>query len=228
MLISYRHLALYAIVMMLGAFCWFVGNGIWLLGLPIYKVIIWWIGFLVLTIAGERLELSRILHLSKENKLIFILAVSVFIIGALLAIKIFGIGVRIASIGMIVLALWLLRNDIARRTIHKSGLSRFMAVSLLLGYIWLVKSGILGLLFEGTTAGFYYDAILHSIFVGFVFSMIFPHAPIIFPTVMGLPKLLPFQSWFYVHLTLLHLSAVFTDNRRPITVTTRASVGRII
>jgi hypothetical protein len=45
---------------------------------------------------------------------------------------------------------------------------------------------------------------LHSIFLGFVFSMIFAHAPIILPTITGLS--LPFQKIFYLHAGLLHLS----------------------
>ena len=36
------------------------------------------------------------------------------------------------------------------------------------------------------SAGPRYDAMLHSIFLGFVFSMIFAHAPIILPTITGL------------------------------------------
>src|SRR3970282_2577836 len=85
--IFYPHLALHAIVMMLGAFCWLVGNGLWLLGLPFYKIALWGIGFFTLTIAGERLEISRVLEISKKTKLVFILAVVVFIGGSLLAIK---------------------------------------------------------------------------------------------------------------------------------------------
>jgi len=205
--IFYYHLALYAVVIILGASCWLIGNGLWLLGLPFYKVAIWWIGFLVLTIAGERLEISRVLQTSKKSKAVFIVAVTVFIGGALLAIKVFNAGVHIASTGMIALGLWLLRCDIARRTVNQKGLSQFIAMSLLLGYVWLGLGGLLGLLLGGTTAGFYHDAILHSIFIGFVFSMIFAHAPIIFPTLMDLPpSFLPFQSSFYIHLALLHLS----------------------
>jgi hypothetical protein len=45
---------------------------------------------------------------------------------------------------------------------------------------------------------------LHAIFLGFVFSMIFAHAPIILPTITGLA--LPFQNIFYLHAGLLHLS----------------------
>ena len=45
---------------------------------------------------------------------------------------------------------------------------------------------------------------LHAIFVGFVFSMIFAHAPIIFPAVLGRP--INFYPIFYSHLILLQLS----------------------
>jgi hypothetical protein len=42
--------------------------------------------------------------------------------------------------------------------------------------------------------------------VGFVFSMIFGHAPIILPSVLGIA--LPFHRTFYAHWALLHLSLV--------------------
>jgi hypothetical protein len=62
-----------------------------------------------------------------------------------------------------------------------------MAVCLIAGYVWLAVGGILWLLFAQLFgAGPRYDAMLHSIFLGFVFSMIFAHAPIILPTITGL------------------------------------------
>jgi hypothetical protein len=45
---------------------------------------------------------------------------------------------------------------------------------------------------------------LHSILLGFVFSMIFAHAPVIFPSITG--TAMPFLPRFYLHLALLHLS----------------------
>lgn len=45
---------------------------------------------------------------------------------------------------------------------------------------------------------------LHAIFLGFVFSMIFAHAPIILPIVSGWD--LPFHNAFYLHAGLLHVS----------------------
>jgi hypothetical protein len=101
--------------------------------------------------------------------------------------------------------LWLLRFDIARRTIRQKRLTRFIAACLLPGYVWLVASGLLWFRFGGLyTAGPIYDAILHSLFLGFVFSMIFGHAPIIIPSVLRVS--VPFRPIFYAHLAFLHLS----------------------
>jgi len=47
---------------------------------------------------------------------------------------------------------------------------------------------------------------LHAFFLGFVFAMIFGHAPIIFPAVLRRP--MPWRPAFYGHLLLLHLSLV--------------------
>jgi hypothetical protein len=194
----------FTMTMALGAMLWLTGNVLWLTGWPIYSAVLWWAGFLMLTIAGERLELNRVLRLSGYVQRIFLLAVTLFLVGLVITLFNFDLGVRLAGAGMIALALWLLRYDIARYTVRKTGLTRFIAVCLLSGYIWLGLSGLLALRFGGVTAGFQYDALLHTFFVGFVISMIFGHAPIIFPAVLG--KSFTFQPVFYSHLVLLHLS----------------------
>ena len=53
-------------------------------------------------------------------------------------------------------------------------------------------------------AGPIYDAILHSVFLGFVFAMIFGHAPLIFPSILGRP--MAYLPAFYLPLVALHLS----------------------
>ncbi len=45
---------------------------------------------------------------------------------------------------------------------------------------------------------------LRAVFVGFVFSMIFGHAPVIFLSVLGV--LLAYRAFFYAHVALLHVS----------------------
>jgi hypothetical protein len=192
-------------VMGMGALLWLVGNGLWLAGYPLYQVVPWWAGFLILTIAGERLELGRVLLHNRNVRLAFLVTVALFLIGLLLSLVAFDAGMRLAGMGLVALGLWLLHFDIARRTIRQTGLTRFIAACLLLGYGWLVAGGLLWVAYGGQyLAGPVYDAMLHMIFMGFVFSMIFGHAPIIVPALLGVQ--VPYTPLFYIHLSLLHLS----------------------
>ena len=194
-------------VMGVGALLWLVGNGLWLAGWPLFRVVPWWAGFLILTIAGERLELARVLLLKEKTRATFFVVTAVFLAGLLLSLVFLDAGLRLAGIGLIALGLWLLRFDIARRTIRQRKLTRFIAACLLPGYFWLIIGGVLWLSVGGqSVAGLLYDAMLHSIFLGFVFSMIFGHAPVIVPAVLGVQ--VPYSPLFYVHLALLHLSLV--------------------
>jgi hypothetical protein len=72
------------------------------------------------------------------------------------------------------------------------------------GYVWLGVGGLLAVAVGPVRQGADYDAVLHAIFIGFVVSMIFGHAPIVFPAVLG--KALPYHPAFYAHLALLHVS----------------------
>jgi hypothetical protein len=199
-----RHLAVYTVTMALGALVWLAGNLLWLSGRPIYQVVLWWAGFLILTIAGERLELGRLLSLPGWVLRAFVLVTGVFLAGLVIAIWQPDLGVRLAGLAMLALGIWLLRYDIARVTVRKPGLPRYTAVCLLLGYFWLLVAGILILVYGQLVAGQVYDAYLHAIFLGFVFSMLFAHAPIIFPAVLGNPVV--YTPFFYVFLILLQVS----------------------
>ena len=131
----------------MGALAWLVGNGLWLAGWPIYRIVFWWIGFLVLTIAGERLEMSRVLRISRSSQMLFLGITGVFGVGLVLVSLNLDLGWRVTGLGMLALAVWLLRYDIARRTVRQTGLTRFIAVSLLSGFVWLGVSGVLAIVF---------------------------------------------------------------------------------
>jgi hypothetical protein len=201
-----KQTALFTAVMALGACSWLAGQILWAAGWPIHRVVYWWIGFLVLTIAGERLELTRLLALGVKSRAAFLGAIIVLLFGIALTPLAPDAGVRLAGAAMAGLAIWLGVFDVARRTVRTSGLTRFIAVALLSGYVWLGVAGFLALRFGGVAAGPAYDAILHALFVGFVFSMIFGHAPIIFPAVLGLR--VAYRPAFYLPLGLLHASLV--------------------
>lgn len=204
-----RQFGLFTVTMGLGAVAWSVGNLLWLDGVAIPSMVHWWIGFFVLTIVGERLELSRFLAPSLRGKRLFYFAVLVFLAGLIVASLVPIRGELLVGAGMIAMAAWLARFDIARYTIKQKGLARFSAVCLLGAYVWLAIGGVFWILAGAWSTGFGpalldYDAMLHSIFLGFVFSMIFAHAAIIFPAITG--RALAFRPVFYSHVVLLHLS----------------------
>lgn len=195
-------------VMSLGVLLWLLGNGLWMAGLPVYRVVPWWAGFLILTIAGERLELTRVLVLKETVRAIFFAITGIVLVGLLISLAAYDSGLRIAGFGLAALGMWLLRFDIARYTIRQQGLTRFIAACLLPGYVWLVLGGVLWIVYGGRfPAGPHYDAMLHTILLGFVFSMIFGHAPVIIPAIMRIP--IKYSVIFYFHLGLLHLSLAF-------------------
>ena len=200
-----RQRELFTLTLALGAACWVLGNLLWLAGRPVYAAVPFWIAFLVLTIAGERLELSRLLPPSATARRVFV-ALLVVLLGAI-ALSTFAwkAGTLVLGAGLLVLSLWLMRQDIARRTVKGKGLTRFIAVCLLSGYVWLAVSG-LTILGSGGLAygGAAYDAALHAVLLGFVFSMVFGHAPIIFPAVLRVA--VPYTPYFYLPLALLHVS----------------------
>jgi hypothetical protein len=199
-----RERAFHTGAMAAGAVAWLGGNLLWLFGQPLYSVSYWWAGFLVLTIAGERLELSRVLRLSRGVRRLFVVVILVFAVGLLISVPAYAAGMRVASAGAVALALWLLRYDLARRNLRRSGLTRYIAFNLVVGYGWLAVSGVLGLALSPLIAGPDYDAWLHTLFLGFVFGMIFAHAPIILPALTG--RQVPYSPWFYLAPLLLHAS----------------------
>lgn len=199
-----RQPALFTAALVLGAMSWLAANGLWLAGRPVEEVVPWWVGFLVLTIAGERLELSRFLPPAPGARRVFVLIVALLVVGMGSIGLRPALGALLVAGSLLALTLWLVRHDIARRTVRESGLPRFIAVCLLSGYLWLGVAGALGLSSGGAFTAGVYDATLHGVFLGFVFAMVFGHAPIIFPAVTGLP--VHYHPIFYAHLALLHLS----------------------
>jgi hypothetical protein len=198
--------ALFTVVIALGGLTWAIGNVLWLAGRPIPVAVLWWINFLVLTIAGERLELSRMLKLSRLAQGLFGVTVAILLLGTTIGVFDYAVGMQLMGGGMVAIAVWLLRYDIARRRIKAGGVAKFIGISLMSGYVWLAIGGILALRYGGIMAGPAYDATLHSIFLGFVFAMIFAHAPIIFPAVLHVS--MAFTPRFYSHLVLLNISLI--------------------
>lgn len=187
-----------------GAACWCVAGLLWLAGRDMSVLVPWLAGFLVLTIAGERLELSRLVAVTTRGRVLFAGVIAVLLAGLGISAVAPAVGVRVAGLGFLGLAGWLAGHDIVRRTIRMRGVTRYMAVALAAGYVWLAVAGALWLLIGRLADGRGYDAMLHAVFLGFVFSMVFAHAPVIVPAVLRVR--LPYHPVAYLPLALLHAS----------------------
>ena len=200
-----RQLALFTVVLTVAAACWVGGTFVWIKGAPAADVAGWWLAFLVLTIAAERLELSRLLSPPRSSQLTFIFAIALIIIGVARG-ELAGETAPFSGVGLLAVTVWLVRHDIALRTIRLSGQARFSAACLLAGYFWLGLAGLVLLIAPPGATVFSYDAGVHAIAIGFVLSMIFGHAPIILPAVTGLR--VRYSAAVYGPLVLLHLSVL--------------------
>lgn len=189
-----RHKALHTGLLALGALCLIAAN-LWLAAEEaLARAVPCWIAFFVLTIGGERLELSRLAPVPRAARAAFgVLAVALVLIAAVAELRLLGLV-------LVAISAWLARYDLAARTVHSKGLTRYIALCLLSGYAWLALGGALFAL------GAARDAALHAILLGFVFSMVFGHAPVILPAVLRIA--LPYRPVLYAPLVLLHASVL--------------------
>lgn len=202
--IARRQPAAAAGAMIAAALLWAGGNALWVHGFAVHRLAPWWIAFIVLLIAGERRELSRVVRLSAASRAGFGGAVAFLAAATASTLVEFDLGMRVFGFALVGLAMWLLTQDIAQRSVAVRGLPRFMAAGLLAGYVWLGVAGVALVHLGGVPAGPGYDLVLHAVFLGFVFSMIMAHAPIIFPSVLGRP--IPFRAAMWAPLVFLHAS----------------------
>lgn len=189
---------------LLGAGLALVGAILWLVPDSMAHVLPWIIGFVVLTIAAERVELARITMGPRAGFWLLVHAwamVAALVAGVVLP----DAGAIVLGVVLISLTGWLVNHDVARRTIRSSGVTRYMAACILAGYVWLALAGVV-LLLGRPDAQPRYDAIVHAVFLGYTFSMIMAHATTILPAVLGIS--LPYRPAFWVPAALLHISLV--------------------
>lgn len=217
-------------VQALGALHGLAAALLWLAGVPVPHLVPTMAGFLVLTVAGERLELLRVGAPSpRVEPAVGLLATAWTAAGAAALLH---PAAGWTALGAVLLALVavLARHDVARRTVRGTGLPRFKACAMLGGYAWLAVAGGTWLVLGPVLSGPAYDAVLHCVFLGFVLSMIMAHAPVILPAVLRRP--LPYRPVMYVPLALLHatlLLRVLVGDARGVDVAVRVGgVGNVV
>jgi hypothetical protein len=200
-----RQRAGHTALLLASACAWWVGNVLYAAGAAADAVLPWWFAFLVMTIAAERLEMTRLMRRRPGASASLIVVLALLGIGAAAsAVSPLAGGLAFGA-ALCALAAWLFAFDIARRTVRADGLPRYMAVCLLAGYAWLAAGGVAWMAMAlGFAAR---DAALHALGLGFIFSMIMGHAPVILPAVARIK--LSFGVPFYVPLALLHATLLW-------------------
>ncbi|HEY0656496.1 MAG TPA: hypothetical protein VGD65_25360 [Chryseosolibacter sp.] len=189
------------LLMLAGSVCWLVGN-ILILTKSFYPLAFpWWASFALFVISAERMELMQFLPVATLHKSSFVSLLGMFLIGCFFSFH--GAGNLFCGFALIGISLWLMRFDITAVNLKKSGLPQFVAVALLAAYAALLFTGVFFISLPNQWLS--YDAIVHSFFLGFVFSMIFAHGPIILPNVLGI-RVTHFSPLAYGWLAILHLS----------------------
>jgi hypothetical protein len=191
-------------VQALGAVAWWAAAVAWLMGSDLPSIVPWLAAYIVLTISGERLELARVALQGSGHKPGVFLWSALVLGGPALGVVRPEAGGRVFGIGLLVLSAWLVRYDVARRTVRAKGLTQYMAVCLLAGYVWLMAAGVLWTADGQIASGHTYDAAVHAVFFGYAMSMVLGHAPVILPAVLRVR--LPHHRRDYAILALLHVS----------------------
>jgi hypothetical protein len=195
----------YAALAFAGGVGWAWAHWMWLHGLPIPQVVTGWMGFLVLTIVSERLEAARWKPSGFLNW-IPVMGAVLMTAGMLMEPLQPSWGVRVFSAGGLGLALSMVVLDAATAATKHSDWRGFLKACLYASYGWLLVSSLVGLAVAPVDSGFAYDAFLHSVFLGLVFTMVFSHAPLLLPRVLKTP--IPFHPVFYSHWILLQGSVL--------------------
>ena len=200
-----RQPATFTWLMLLGTAVLAYGAVRWARGAPPFQIVATWIAYFVLTIVAERLELSRLAPTPRwAARALVVLAAAL----AVLAIAACDHPTLSRALGPVLAltAVWQLRFDLARRLVRRAGLPAFAATGVLAGAAWLLATGVFLAAVELPPVGPTYDAALHGVFIGYVLSMVFAHAPIILPAVARLE--VRFTRALYAPLALLHLGLI--------------------
>lgn len=208
-----RYREIYFAGLLLSGLAWCMSAAVLIAGRGFVAASIWYILFLLFTIVSERMELSKFVAKPGWAQPLLLTLLVLLVLSQALP---FHLGAnQLTGLLMAAVAYWLLSFDMVNINLRKKGFFYFSGSTLFGGYLWLMLSGVLMAL--PLAAPYHYDAVLHSFFIGFAFSMLFAHAPIIFPALIKMPVKV-FHPFFYfpvfaTHaLLLLRLYADYSAN----------------
>lgn len=205
-LIHRRQATLSVLVQATGVIGGVLATVTWGGGADVADVVPFAVVFTVATIIGERMELARVSFAgAAADTLITALVIALTAAALIFALRP-QLGFLLMGGLLVAVALITVRVDAARRLVHAGRLPRYTATCMLAGYAWLIVAGLLWVGVGHTRAGHLHDAAVHSVFLGFVISMIFAHAPFILGGVIR--KTIPYHPALYLPVIVLHAGLV--------------------
>lgn len=173
------------------------------LRLDVFDLLPWLATFIILTICAERVELARLHRRPGSERILLVLAGAVFAAAALTLLAP-RVGTHLFGLTVLALALWTAAGDVARHMVRTTGLPRYSAAAMLLGYAWLVGAATVWTVGGPPGSRAAYDVVVHAVFLGFAMSMVLAHAPIILPAVIRRP--LPYHPVLWALLMFLQVA----------------------
>lgn len=171
------------------------------------------LSFAITIIALERIELTMSAERKSARVVYLILIIYLFIL--LIDLLVYDFPPQLFGFFLILIAFGMIYNDpvalSAFRRFRTSGtpLSRFSRETLIVGYIWLFF-GALSLIFLDFIS-LKRDVVYHTLGLGFIFTMILSHAPIILGVILSkVPDKPPSRFLFYM-FQLMTFLRIFTD-----------------
>ena len=153
-----------------------------------------WVGFIVSFICGERMDMLQISRPSRLSRL------AAYVSPAAAAAGVILVGKELMALFFLLLLLAVARHDLAIRMFRRPGFSRFLSIGIITAYAWL---GVAALVWALT---FSWDTMLHTIFLGFVGTMILAHGPVVLPAILKIKHF--FTPLLYIPFTILQASTV--------------------
>ncbi len=166
---------------LVGALAWVAAAALWLLGAGPIRITPLLAVFLVLTLVRTQPSQDGYLGRDPEIGAAVGSAAALLAVGAMVALSWRSSGLLLTGIGLVALAAGLTPTARRRLAGARSGLARFEGACIALATGWLAVSGLLWLAAGvGASGALLHDALVHSLFLGAVFT----HAMGLTPTLL--------------------------------------------
>lgn len=190
------------LLQMLGAATGAASMVLWACGHDATSLAPSWMVFLVLTIIGERLELSRVSFTGRYVAPMLLCAAPVAVAGSFVVLADRRAGLAVVGAAFLVMLALMAHDDIARHTWRRPGFTGFMGSAMLAAYFWGILGSLLWLVLPAMGPHTIWQTFALDCFdLGFVMSMVIAHAFLIIPAILRRPAPWPRAMW--VPLVLL-------------------------